>query len=77
MWCIITALFITDPRAEALLARRLAIEVHWYNVAVEAGIPFGDWEEHHPIEEDWGDEAQSELGYVGETFIYLQVINHF
>ena len=32
----------------------MAIEEHWFNVAVEAGIPFEDWEE----EEDWGNEAQ-------------------
>ena len=71
MCCIITVLFIIDPRAEALLQRRMAIEEHWFNIAVEAGIPFEDWEEHHPIEEDWGNEAQLESAYVGETFIHL------
>ena len=54
MCYIITVLFIIDPRAEALLNRSLAIEEHWFNVAVEAAICFEDWEE----EEEWGNEAQ-------------------
>ena len=54
MCCIITVLFIIDPRAEALLARRMAMEEYWFHVQVDAGIPFEDWEE----EEDWGDEPQ-------------------
>lgn len=60
MCCIITVLFIIDPRAQALLARRMSIEEYLHNEAVEAGIPYEDWEDYIPSGEDWGNDREAQ-----------------
>lgn len=57
---IITVLFIIDPWAEDLLARRRSIEEYWHNNAVEAGIPYEDWEVYIPSGEDWGNDREAQ-----------------